>query len=118
MMAQANCRANVLRGDTETQAGDFVQAGDAFTAVYERKPFYITERSRRVYDPSTGVPRTIRVVIARCDGRLVMQEDDQIHDLTHGRLFTVLTCYRPDSVVAQADWNLELQRTTGGAHTP
>lgn len=118
MIAQANCVANVLRGVSETAQGDFIDDGESFVPVYFDQPMCITERFRRVFDPSTGVPRTIRVVRGRASAALVLQETDQILDKTHNRLYSVSTCYLPDAGVIQGDWNLELERVTGGAATP
>jgi hypothetical protein len=118
MYGNANCYANILRATEENSDGDEVQAGTDRQPVYTKIPMSIIERTKSVFDPSGLVPRTIRVTTGRCNGDLVLQEDDQIFDLTHQRLFWVTTCSRGDSVVAAGDWVLQLERVTGGAATP
>jgi hypothetical protein len=118
MYGQANCYADVRRGDEENSDGDTVQAGLRGSIVYHRKPFSILEVRKLQSLPSGLEPRIIRYPNGRCDGNIEIQEDDQIYDLTHQRLYTVTAATRGDSAVAAGEWVLQLQRITGGAQTP
>lgn len=118
MYAQPNCYANVLRTVVQDSDGDDVDAGPPTVPVYTRRPFSILERNVRSSSYSSLEPRSVRATIGRCNGDLVLQEDDQIQDLTHGRLYEIIELTRGDSVVTQGEWVMKLQRTTGGATTP
>lgn len=118
MYAQANCYVNVLRSVVQDSDGDDVDAGPPTAPVYTKVPFSILTRNSRSVSYASLEPRTIRVTIGRCNGDLLIQEDDQIQDLTHGRLYEIIELSRGDSVVTQGEWVLHLQRTTGGATTP
>lgn len=119
MYGNANCRADVLRADEENSDGDEIQAGlDARPAVYQRQPFSILEVRKVVTLPSSLMPSVIRVTRGRCNGDLKLQEDDQVWDRTHDRLYTITGLTRGDSAVHAGEWVIDLQRVTGGARTP
>lgn len=118
MIGQANCYADVRRGDEENSDGDTVQAGLRGSLVYHKQPFSILEVRKLVSIPSALEPRVVRYPNGRCNGNLEIQEDDQVYDLTHNRLYTVMVATRGDSAVHAGEWVLELQRVTGGARTP
>lgn len=120
MQAQANCYADVLRAVVTDAAGDEVDDGQDYTPVYRRVPMSILERRRSVLLPGTLAPRTIRYTVGRCNGDLLIQENDQIRDTTHGnRVYMITELSRIDSpVTAIGDWNMQLERITGGATTP
>jgi hypothetical protein len=117
MLAVPNCYADVLRHTTENSDGDDESTPDA-APVYEKQPFSILETSKRVFTPATQQARTIRTIVARCRGDLVIQEDDQIWDRTRQRLYAVMSLSHDDGAPISGDWRLTLQRTTGGPSTP
>lgn len=118
MYANANCYADVLRSAGVNSDGDEIDTGTASVPVYANVPFSIIEKSTRVSDPSTLIPRIIRVPVGRCKGDLKIQEDDQIYDRTHQRLYSITSASRGDSAVIASEWVLQLQRVTGGSFMP
>lgn len=118
MHAQPNCYADVLRSTTQDSDGDDVSAGTAAIPVYRKVPFSILQKTVRSSSYASLEPRSIRITVGRCNGNLELQEDDQVFDITHRRLYEIIELSRNDSVIAQGEWVLSLQRTTGGATTP
>ncbi len=119
MYAQANCRAHVLRAVVTTAAGDEVDDGEDYAPVYRAILMSIIERRRQVMLPSSLTPRTLRYTVGRARGDLAIQENDQIYDITHGRLYQITELSQIDSsVTVMGDWQMQLERVTGGATTP
>lgn len=118
MYGNANCLVDVRRGDEENSDGDTVQPGLRGALVYAGVPFSIIEVTQRYGTYSSLEPQTLRYPRGRCNGDLLLQEDDQIYDKTRQRLYYIITLTRGDSAVLAGEWVLQLQRVTGGAVTP
>jgi hypothetical protein len=85
----ATTRGAVLRGGTAVDAlGDDV-ADDAVVPGMTDFPLGLTERSRTVFDQSTGTPRTIRVVTGRVPAHFQLEDGDVIRDNRTGKLYAI-----------------------------
>ena len=78
-------------------------------------PVFIGETSRKVQDPSTATPRTIRDITARVPGYCKLQNTDQVRDERTGDMFIVLSVTQPAALFGTpSDWDqvAELKRVT------
>lgn len=96
MYAIATCLASVLRGVTENEFGDEV---DANTPIAQHIPMSIIEDSHRIMDPVSGTPRVIRTVGCFAPSNTDVTEDDRILDETHGVTYVV------QGVTQQRSWS-------------
>lgn len=95
----ANARVHVLRGTYRDELGDEVDAWDVDAVDETQRPVVVTpiggeaatiiERSRIVFDPSTGEQRTVQVLTGRMLGRTVPAVGDRLVDLATGARYGV-----------------------------
>jgi hypothetical protein len=108
----ANTTISVLRGTTTSALGDVIPTGEA---VITGVPAFIGETGRKVQDPSTETPRTIRQVAGQVPGWCGIQNTDQILDERTGDTYIILSVTQPPALFGRReDWNqvLDLKRVT------
>lgn len=111
-MEIANTTVTVLRGSTTNAFGDTIPSG---TAVLEGVPAFIGETGRKVQDPGSPAPRTIREVAGHVPRWAGVLNTDQLRDDRTGDTYQVLSVTDPPSLFGSpGEWAqvLELKRTT------
>lgn len=109
----ATTRGAILRGQTEDVFGELVDA-DTPAAGLGDIPVAITEASRSVFDPAEGSFRTVRELIGRIPGNIVVQDGDRLRDNRTGEIFIIDEDERTRrSISGRASVTLALRRTGG-----
>ena len=87
----ATTRIAVLRGSADNGLGDLVDDNTdaAIVPALADVPAGLVEKMRDVYDPATGVRRTVRVVACRVRPGLAILEGDRIKDKATGRVYAL-----------------------------
>lgn len=95
----ANTRIALLRGTYRDELDDEVDAWDVAAEDEAQRPEVLTrpggiaatliERTRVVFDPSTGEPRTIRTVVIRHPALIKPLATDRVLDLRTGRRYAI-----------------------------
>jgi hypothetical protein len=112
MMDIANTTISVLRGTTTNAFGDTIPSG---TPVQSGIPVFIGETGRKVQDPSSSTPRTIRQVTGRVPAWAGIRNTDQLLDEKTGDTYMILSVTQPPTLFGSpGEWPqvLELKRTT------
>jgi hypothetical protein len=110
MLDLANASVSVLRGETEDEWGDTV---DATTAAYTGVPAAIVESARVTTDPATQVPRTIRSISCVMPGWADVLNTDRLQDDATGCVYAIITVSEQPSLGYPPDTLLTLKRVTG-----
>lgn len=104
----------ILRGTTTTDSfGDEVTT-DATLSGFDRVPASLIERTKAVYDQSSGERRTVRVVTARMLPTVPVRESDRIRDNTTGITYSIEELNRtPRTIAGQSALTLDLKDNRG-----
>lgn len=110
----ATTRAAILRGSTRDPLGDEVDTDGEPVVGLEDFAASITEKSRSVFDPSTGEWRTVRYYKGRVPANLKLEPGDRLRDNRTGRIYTIEEDEGvPRSISGRSSLSLDL-RFTGG----
>lgn len=109
----ATTRGAVLRGSTTNDLGDEV-ASDTVAPGLGDLPLSIIERSREVFDQSTGTPRTVRTIAARLPPTVQLEDGDRIRDNRTGLIYAIDGATRtPRGIAGTETFSLTLRLTRG-----
>ncbi|MGH3205108.1 MAG: hypothetical protein ACRDP5_24120 [Streptosporangiaceae bacterium] len=100
MLEICNTTISVLRGTTTDAYGD---PADAATPALTGVPAFIGETGRKVEDPGTPTPRTIRQVTGRVPAWAGVKNTDQILDESTGDTYMVMAVTRPPALFGSPD---------------
>jgi hypothetical protein len=104
----ANTCATILRGTTQNQFGDVI---DADTPVIRGLPVTLAETGRTVQDPSSPTPRTIREITCIVPRYAGILNTDRILDESSGDIYIVMSVTTPPTIIgAPVDQVLSLKR--------
>ena len=110
----ATTRAAILRGTTEDEFGEEVDADTPAPAPLNDFPAAITERGRTVFDPAESTWRTVRELVGRIPYWVALQDGDRLRDNVTGEIFVIDEDERTRrSVSGRASVTLSLRRTGG-----
>lgn len=107
----ATTRAALLRGETENNLGDTV---DALVPVagHEDFPASIIEKSRREFDEASNTWRTVRYYAGRVLSTVPVVAGDRIRDNRDGKLYDVSEVERmPRGLSGRSSVTLTMKRT-------
>lgn len=109
----ATTRGAILRGTTEDEFGEPIDS-DTPAAGLDDIPVSITEKSRSVFDPAEGTFRTVRELVGRIPGNIIVQGGDRLRDNVTGEVFIIDEDERTRrSISGRASVTLSLRRTGG-----
>lgn len=111
MVAQAaNTTCSILRGTTTNDFGDVI---DANTVFFEGIPAILIETGRKIDDPSSPTPRTIRAVDCHLPESVHVLNTDRILDERTRDIYIILSVTRPPDIFGPpAGLLLALKRVT------
>jgi hypothetical protein len=107
MLARPNTLVSILRGTTTNVHGDTV---DSDTLAYQHIPMKISELNRLDTNPTSGRPRTIHHVVARCGADVDIQDGDRLLDEQTDLIYTLSAISAPRSAMGVNDLRLDLQQ--------
>jgi hypothetical protein len=106
----ATTSVTIFRGTTENQFGDAVDQNLVHMAGV---PAILTETGRRIEDPSSPTPRTIRAIECHVPPWTGVLNTDRIYDEQTGDTYIVQGVTRPPTLIgAPPDTLLQLKRIT------
>lgn len=109
MYALATCRGDILRGTTEDDYGDVV---DATTVVASGVLASLRETASRVYDRTTQTARVVRTTTALFPSGTDLQVSDRFRDSNSGILYWVENVSNISGPGFRSDTLAELRRVT------
>lgn len=109
MRATATTTVTVLRGTATDEFGDEV---DTDTPLYTKVPFSLIEQNRRVFDPVTGTPRTVRVAYGRTNAGTPLLTADRLRDERTGSVYVINAVTQQAGVGGSPDLRVDLERVT------
>jgi hypothetical protein len=109
----ATTKGAIYRGETTNGLGDKVDDNTTPVVGLAGFPIGITERSRRVQDPASGIWRTVRYKVGRpLDPSLAIEDGDRLKDLTTGNIYVIDEITRtPRTIAGGAALLLDLRDT-------
>lgn len=109
----ANTTASVMRGTTENQFGDEI---DANTPYISGLPVTLIETGKTVQDPSSATPRTIRQVYCNVPEWAGILNTDRLMDERTGDVYIIISVTKPPTIIgAPVDTILGLKRISANA---
>jgi hypothetical protein len=111
---QATTRGAILRGTTPDPEWGEPTDTDTPAPGLADIPVSIIERSRTVYDPADATLRTVRELVGRIPGNVLVLEGDRLRDNITGEIFIIDEDERTRrSISGRASVTLALRRTGG-----
>jgi hypothetical protein len=109
----ANTTASILRGTTSNQFGDQI---DASTPVITGLPVTLIETGKRVQDPASPTPRTVRQIYASVPEWAGILDTDRLLDEQTGDTYIITSVTRPATIIgAPVDTVCQLKRVTANS---
>lgn len=116
----ATTLVSILRGTTENEFGDEIDAANPGNIVQRDIPASIMEqrtplspRGRRiVFTPADETPREVRWINARLPAGTNILAGDRLLDQTTGNIYALDTIQKDVSPITEIDLRLEVRQTT------
>lgn len=106
----ANTTVTLLRGTSENQFGDLI---DALDPVMTGLPATLAETGKTVQDPTSTTPRTIRQVYCSVPQYAGLVNTDRLLDESTGETYIVIDVTTPPTIIgAPVDTVATLKRIT------
>lgn len=107
MISLATTTIDVFRGVTVDAYQDVVDVNTSPIAT--KLPASVIERTRVVFDPASGTPRTVRYVVGRVGHGTDVKVGDRLRDRS-GQFFVVRDTATPSNPAIALDLRLDLVR--------
>lgn len=108
-----NGTATIFRGSTTNQFGDSV---DSNTPLMTGVPVTLIETGKKVQDPSTPTPRTVREVYLNAPYWTGIQNTDRVLDERTQDVYIVISVTRPPTLTgAPVDLVCQLKRVSANS---
>lgn len=109
----ANTTCSILRGTTFNFAGDEI---DSNVPLITGLPVTLLETGKKVQDPSTSTPRTVRELYCSVPYWTDIQNTDRLKDERTGDIYMIISVTRPPTIIgAPVDLTLQLKRVSANS---
>lgn len=109
----ATTRGALLRGETEDEYGDPVDANGTPVEGFEDFPLSLIEKDGHEFDQASNTWRTVRKISGRVPATVPVDEGDRIKDLRDGAIYALDEFRRTArGISGRSSVTLKLRRTT------
>jgi hypothetical protein len=107
MLALANTKITVLRGETTNEYGDQVDTEEPFKRDI---PASLIEQTKQLFDLASGTPRTIKLFTCRVNNNTNISLTDRIKDQSTNAIYAIDNISTPTGPTNASDMRLDLSK--------